>query len=186
VNLKRALETEGWLTEVEAQYLASIAYRYYLAPFTANIVEVGSWKGRSTCALASNVSVRVWAVDTWKGSAEHQPELSKHHPLWLYGEFLKNVEGLPVIPLMLPSLVAAKWLERAGIQPDIVFIDANHDYESVKADILAWQPLLAPAGILCGHDYDPPHWMGVKQAVDECVPKFRIVPGTTIWSTEGA
>lgn len=186
MNLKRAFETEGWLTEAEAEYLAKISSRWNDAPFIANIIEVGSWKGRSTCALASSSNVRVWAVDTWQGSPEHQSELSKHPALWLYEEFLKNVEGLPIIPIMLTSVLAAKLMERAAIQPDIVFIDANHDYESVKADILAWQPLLSSGGILCGHDYDPPNWLGVKQAVDKFVPKFRIVPGTTLWTTEGA
>ena len=70
-------------------------------------------------------------------------------------------------------------------KPNMIFIDANHTYDSVKADIQAWMPLLMDGGIICGHDYDPPNWMGIKRAVDECVPKFRIVPGTTIWSTEG-
>ena len=104
---------------------------------------------------------------------------------WLYERFLANTKGLPAIPLMLPSLEAAVLLQRCGQRADMIFIDANHAYDSVKADIQAWLPLLVDGGIICGHDYDPPNWMGIKRAVDECVPKFRIVPGTTIWTTEG-
>ena len=179
MNIERALGVEGWLTEPESAYLASVASRSVVA------IEVGSWMGRSTCAIAANIQGYVWAVDTWRGSAEHVVGLAGKPNGWLYERFLANTKGLPVLPLMLPSLEAAALLRRCGAQADMIFIDANHTYDSVKADIQAWMPLLVDGGIICGHDYDPPNWMGIKRAVDECVPKFRIVPGTTIWSTEG-
>lgn len=47
---------------------------------------------------------------------------------------------------------------------DFVFVDAGHDYESVKADILAWLPKLKPGGVIAGDDID---WPGVHQAVSE-------------------
>jgi len=179
MNIERALAVEGWLMKSEAAYLASVASRSLVA------IEVGSWMGRSTCAIAANIHSRVWAVDTWGGSAEHAPMLAGKPNGWLYERFLANTKGLPAIPLMLPSLEAAALLQRCGERADMIFIDANHAYASVKADIQAWLPLLVDGGIICGHDYDPPNWMGIKRAVDECVPKFRIVPGTTIWTTEG-
>lgn len=56
---------------------------------------------------------------------------------------------------------------------DFVFIDAAHDYESVKADILAWLPKVKNNGILAGHDYYPEHpeYCGVYQAVHEIFDK---------------
>jgi hypothetical protein len=48
------------------------------------------------------------------------------------------------------------------------FIDANHLYEGISADIKAWAPKVRPGGILAGHDYGmPDRWPDVTRAVDE-------------------
>jgi hypothetical protein len=35
---------------------------------------------------------------------------------------------------------------------DLVFIDGDHRFEAVKADIMSWFPKVRAGGILCGHD----------------------------------
>ena len=50
---------------------------------------------------------------------------------------------------------------------DMVYIDASHLYESVKADISAYLPKLKKSGILSGHDYISWCNFGVIKAVDE-------------------
>ena len=54
---------------------------------------------------------------------------------------------------------------------DMVFIDSDHRYEQVKAEIERWLP--KATGIICGHDYMD-CWPGVKQAVEEAFPKFHV------------
>ena len=39
---------------------------------------------------------------------------------------------------------------------DLCFIDADHTYEGVSKDILAYQSKVKKGGIFCGHDYDQP------------------------------
>lgn len=57
---------------------------------------------------------------------------------------------------------------------DLVFIDADHEYAGVRADLAAWWPTVRPGGVFCGHDIDSDKdkrgvW-GVRQAVEEfCV-----------------
>ncbi len=36
---------------------------------------------------------------------------------------------------------------------DCVYVDASHDYTSVRRDLLAWWPKLKPDGIMAGHDF---------------------------------
>lgn len=68
-----------------------------------------------------------------------------------------------------------RWIKnRVGF----VYIDAHHDFDSVKEDMDAWWPLLPSNGILAGHDYHPDH-PGVIEAVDQ----FATANGLTIFTT---
>ena len=63
---------------------------------------------------------------------------------------------------------------------DIVFLDANHQYESIKQDIELWYPKLKPNGILIGHDYGL-RTMGVINAVTEKFRYINICDDKTWW-----
>jgi predicted O-methyltransferase YrrM len=54
--------------------------------------------------------------------------------------------------------------QNSDILPSMIFIDAGHDYNSVRRDI-AWA-LASGCPVISGHDYSPNH-PGVIQAVDE-------------------
>lgn len=165
------------MAESELQYLAGLAEK------SRCILELGSWKGRSTSCLAANTTGIVVATDTWQGSVEHHAELKGKPTSGLWWAFQQNTSRYDNIwPLHANSLAAAKMISSGPTRFDLIFIDASHDYESVKADIEAWMPLLTPGGVLCGHDYM--RW-GVKNAVRQLAPKHRLVPNTSIWSTEG-
>ena len=66
---------------------------------------------------------------------------------------------------------AAKEFEQESV--DLVFIDANHSYESVKNDIVLWLPKVK-RGVLSGHDYSI-GFFGVIQAVNEKLGTDNIV-----------
>ena len=179
-DISHAQRVPGWMDDEELVYLAGEASRHAL------IVEVGSWMGRSTCAMAANTQGRVIACDTWAGSPEHADMLKDKSPRWLKEQFLAHAGQYEnMVPFQCESVALAYAFGKLGIYPDMVFLDAGHDYESVKADILAWKPLLRSSNsVMCGHDYSDQYWPGVKRAVTELVPKFRTVH--SIWTTEGA
>jgi hypothetical protein len=49
----------------------------------------------------------------------------------------------------------------------MVYIDAAHDYDTVKRDLETWSKKVKSGGFICGHDYNSNSWPGVVQAVDE-------------------
>jgi glycosyltransferase involved in cell wall biosynthesis len=52
---------------------------------------------------------------------------------------------------------------------DFVFIDADHSYTGVLADLKLWASKVRKGGLICGHDYAHPYFpqWGVTQAVNE-------------------
>ncbi len=178
MNIERASEILGWMSLEELSWLAE------RASISMRILEVGSFLGRSTRALADNAAGRVYAIDTWRNADAHPfmraPRIRLEQD-WAWQGFLRNMRDL--IPAKLEvrrrnSLAAAKEFSEEGRRFDMIFIDGAHDYASVKADIEAWSSLLAEGGLLCGHDFCGKD-LGVVAAVRELVPTRKIVD--TIW-----
>ena len=172
MQIEKAAAIGGWMSGPELMWLATQASTH------KRIVEVGSWQGRTTRVLADNTAGEVFAVDTWKCI----PALKSHwqgDSEWLWNAFQANLSDLSnVHPIRSTSLDAAQQLMQS--QFDMIFIDACHDYESVAADIKAWEPLLISGGLLCGHDYADPDY-GVTKAVNELLPEAVCVVDS-IWA----
>jgi predicted O-methyltransferase YrrM len=174
VKLESALKTDGWMEQVELEYLAETASN------SLTIAELGCWKGRSTLALAENTPGVVFAIDVWEDNPLAKMGTGIHGSI--FAEFQQNTRELSnVCPIVLDTDRAWKIMSEAGLRFDLIFIDACHEYEQVKRDIQNWKKLLSEGGILCGHDFvgDYP---GVAQAVRELIPKFRLV--NSIWIME--
>lgn len=175
-EVQRAELTPGWMKPMELAWLSE------QAKTRRNIVEIGSWMGRSTKALAIPCEGTVTAVDTWEGTpAEHSEIMKGLTPDNLFKAFqIHTADCQNITPLRMKSVDAAA--QFVGKQFDMIFIDAAHDYENVKADIEAWEPLLAEGGLLCGHDFN--YADGVKKAVNEYLPGFFMIPDGDIWYWE--
>lgn len=145
-------------------------------------VEVGAWTGATTILLA-DLGFRTFAVDHWEGSADTNDGLYARARIVgktrLFGAFCENVDRRlyrTVFTLIGDSLFHAKNWPR-GLPISFLFIDADHRYEAVLADIKAWSPLVAPGGIIAGHDFGM--FEGVNRAVIETGPFERA--GDFVW-----
>lgn len=71
------------------------------------------------------------------------------------------------------SIEASKLFE--NFMFDLIYLDADHTYESTKSDMYAWYPKVKSGGILAGHDYCEYYInatsteFGVIKAVDEFI-----------------
>jgi predicted O-methyltransferase YrrM len=179
VDITRALDIQGWMTQDELTWLANEASRVQVK----RIAEIGCWMGRSTRALVDNIAPDgvVFAVDTWKGSGEHQEQVNGMGEDWVLDQFRVNLQDRSdrLEAVQLASVEAAALARADGQMFDFIFIDAAHDYANVKADIEAWRLLVKPGGILAGHDYEQA-WPGVIDAVNELLPGARRGAGS-IW-----
>jgi MMP 1-O-methyltransferase len=166
---------KGWLSAGEQSLLYELARG--VAP-GGTIVELGSWNGRSTIMLAagslSGPTAKVHAVDLFANVGETRDAYAPHlegddpnyWPLFERNIREAGVESI-VVPLRGSTLdVAREW---SGPPIDLLFIDANHSYEAVRADFLEWGRHCRPGAFCAFHDYfnlgDP----GVRQFVDPLI-----------------
>jgi predicted O-methyltransferase YrrM len=122
------------------------------------MIEVGIDTGKTTFHLLDTIPhLTIYAVDT---------DISK-----FYNASVKEKYGDRLVPVQGYSFQVAD--QFADNFADIIFIDADHSYASVKKDILKYTPKLKKSGLLTGHDIDYP---GVNKAVNEVIKDFDVGP----------
>ena len=150
------------------------------------IVELGSFVGQSALALAKGFGPaggKVFCIDTWKGTpGDETAELAKNADI--FEVFKRNVGDQlckTIFPITGTTLESAQ--KCANEELDMVFIDADHSYEAVLADIKAWLSKVKAGGIICGHDYGTIAYTGVTRAVAEVFQGAITQMGDCLWVT---
>ena len=148
---------EGWMSTKEIRFL------YDTAKEMDSIVELGSWCGRSTHALASGCKGTVYAVDHWNGSdGDPTQEIARQNDMFkIFSNNMRDFSNVKV------RRGFAHDISTEFDSVDMVFIDAGHLYQECKRDIEDWLPKTRK--LLCGHDYYS--FAGVNRAVDEMFGK---------------
>jgi MMP 1-O-methyltransferase len=115
------------------------------------IVEIGSWKGKSTVALArgsaKKIHEKIYAIDPHSILPEERYfEDTK-------SEFLANVARAGVKDRVIPMIMTSEEAAKGWHQPiRLLWIDGDHRYEPAKLDFTLWEPFLVEGGILALHD----------------------------------
>lgn len=142
-------------------------------------MEIGAKEGRTIGhVLRECPDVFAIGVDPWCKQEPTADASRETYADWDFAEierkFWENVgQNKSRCAMLRRTSEQARALQAVGTQIGVVFIDALHDYESVKQDIELWWPLVAPGGYLSGHDYNH-KWPGVMRAVAEAFPLFKV------------
>jgi hypothetical protein len=157
-------DVEGWLSTAEARLLYNRALE---CRGRGKIVEIGSWKGKSTICLARGSmeghGVQIHAIDPHTGSTEHHEAFGK---VWTFDEFQRNVKNARVDHMITPHVDFSYNVARDFSHPvEFIFIDGLHEYEGVKIDFDLWYPKVVDGGYVAFHDSTC--WDGVKRVLLE-------------------
>ncbi len=159
---------EGWMTERELSWL------FWKSKKMESVVELGSWKGRSTKALLSGCPGKVYAVDHFQGDETSSIQSLQAKTQDIYKIFMENVGHFPNLKVLrMDSVEASNQIDSA----DMVFIDTEHTYKCASKELDAWLPKTKK--LICGHDY---YRSGIKKAVEEKLGEVRTFE--SIWFKE--
>lgn len=133
-------------------------YAAKMLPDGGIFVEVGTWEGEFSQELLANTNCKkLYCVDPYKHfDNEEYPDGMNTLTQQQFDDKYENVRkrfevfGNRVEFIRKESMEAAKLFEDNSL--DFVYIDGNHDYKYVLADIQAWYPKVKVGGWLCGDD----------------------------------
>lgn len=129
------------------------------------IVEIGSFQGKSTVALAKGAQLgggRVYAIDPHHA---YQVTADTHYGDENYEALLANIEAYGVA-------ATVKVIKKASIDAfadwkkpiDLLWIDGSHEYEDVKQDFITWSKFVT--GYIAMHNTTGNH-PGVTRFLNE-------------------
>jgi MMP 1-O-methyltransferase len=152
-------DVPGWLTDGEGEALYDLARA---CTGKGVIVEIGSWKGKSTICLGlgsrAGASLPVYAVDP--------------HADYRFGDFKTNVERAGIADLVRPIASLSQPAADQFEEPiELLFVDGSHEYELVLEDFEKWVPKVVEDGWVAFHDTT---WTaGPRKVVGEAIYRSR-------------
>jgi MMP 1-O-methyltransferase len=168
-------DVDGWLSDEEGEALYELAKD---CTGKGVIVEIGSWKGKSTICLGlgsrAGEGIQIFAVDP--------------HADYRHGEFKQNIERAGIADLVTPVKGLSQDVVGDFAEPiELLFVDGSHEEEDVRHDFDTWVPKVVEGGTVAFHDttWHP----GVRKVVAEKIfgsHQFRdvrfVIGSTTIAS----
>lgn len=146
-----------------------------IIPKDAICAEIGVWKGDFSERIRATARPRtLHLIDPWRfvpsypqrwyggAAARNQDDMDR-----IYQDVMHRFADDPCVRVhRLDSASAASRFADATL--DWVYIDANHSYQAVLADLNMWAPKIKPGGMLAGDDYawhDEEGTLSVKRAL---------------------
>lgn len=147
---------DGFLFPEEAVALYHLAS---LLPKNSTIVEIGSWKGKSTYCLAKGLKTgKVFAIDPFDASGDDSSmeiynQMKGEIPL--IQQFEEKMTQLDVIDKIETLAGFSHQFVNKFKQIDLLFIDGDHSIKGCQYDFDHYSPLIPSGGYIALHDYSP-------------------------------
>jgi len=152
-----AADVDGWLNDAQGAALFDAAAG---CSGRGAIVEIGSWKGRSTIWLGHGARLAgqpVFAVDPH----EHSREEPSSRTLDEFTENIRRAGVADVVrPLVMTSRAAAASFD-GGVE--VLFIDGDHSETGAEQDAAAWFPRLIEGATVLLHDVVTASYTGPRK-----------------------
>jgi predicted O-methyltransferase YrrM len=150
--LKESESVEGFLSPNEMKFLALMA-AYPTA--RGEVLEIGSFKGKSTVILAKSAALagdaRINAVDPLTAPSETDPDLQGAESS--LKDFQRNIETHGVAEKINFHQTFSYELAKTWDQPlRLLWIDGDHTYQGTKLDFEGFADNLADGAIVAIHD----------------------------------
>ncbi len=160
---QRCAEVHGQILPEEGLVLAGMAAQ---VPNDRIIVEVGAYKGKSSCYLAAGAQAGgralVYSVDLWERAPWAEYNDPEVHRAW--------VDNIGHLGLMSQAIAVQADTEQAAREiageVGMLFVDGDHSYAGACRDIWAWSHRVALDGAMVFHDAASEEW-GVARAIRE-------------------
>lgn len=131
------------------------------------IVELGTWFGGSArhmaeLALHHHEDLEIVCIDTFLGSVEHWTRASytmtfNYGRPNIYEQFMSNNVHKKlqntITPFPIDSHNGLAALQHFEVTPDLIYVDAAHDYHTVKRDLLLSKEIVKVGGVIMGDDF---------------------------------
>jgi predicted O-methyltransferase YrrM len=152
-------DVPGWLTDEEGEALYDLARG---CTGRGAIVEIGSWKGKSTICLGLGARAgeadRIFAIDP--------------HADYRFEDFKANVERAGIADLVTPIPSLSHAAAGGFDEPiELLFVDGSHEYDLVLEDFEEWVPKVVEGGWVAFHDTT---WTaGPRKVVGQAIYRSR-------------
>ncbi|WCB45555.1 class I SAM-dependent methyltransferase [Nitratidesulfovibrio vulgaris] len=170
-----ALSIKGMINPISGRHLFALCY---LQSEKGDVIEIGSWQGRSTSYLARATHLSnngfFFAIDHFKGNIgkEQHYTVEKKDLTDLKGFFLENMKNIGLHDVVnlydMPNVDAVNHLKSREIR--FLFIDGDHTHAGVVRDIELFFPLLVNGAIVVFDDFSNA-FPGVISAVKDYLNK---------------
>jgi hypothetical protein len=152
-------DDHGWFGQNNADVIGQ-----FLTDETRVILELGSWLGKSARWMLDNSNADIICVDTWTGGSDLKNEyridgLKERFQAscWEYRD--------RIIMLEMESVIGVSLVSSCGVVPDLIYLDASHEYLDVLSDLRAIKKHF-PNVHLVGDDITK-QFPGVERAIND-------------------